>query len=41
MVKQVAQYSFNGKIARDKGQDVWIVTERAVIKLVPEGVMLM
>ena len=41
MVKQVAQYSFNGKSARDKGQEVWIVTERAVFKLVPDGVMLM
>ncbi len=41
MVKQVAQYSFNGKIAREKNQEVWIVTERAVFKLVREGVMLM
>ena len=40
MVSQVAQYSFNGKIAREKGQEVYIVTERAVFKLVPEGVML-
>lgn len=40
MVKEVAQYSFNGKIAREKGQEVWIVTERAVFKLVPEGVKL-
>ena len=40
MVSQVAQYSFNGKLAREKGQEVYIVTERAVFKLVPEGVML-
>lgn len=40
MVSQVAQYSFNGKISRRKGQEVYIVTERAVFKLVPEGVML-
>jgi len=37
----VAQYSFNGKIARGKGQEVYIVTERAVFKLVKEGVMLL
>lgn len=40
MVSEVAQYSFNGKISREKGQQVYIVTERAVFKLVPEGVML-
>ena len=40
MVDTVDQYSFNGKIAREKGQQVIIVTERAVFKLVPEGVML-
>jgi len=41
MVGEVAQYSFNGKIARGKGQEVYIVTERAVFKLVKEGVMLL
>ncbi len=40
MVKEVAQYSFNGELARRKGQKVVIVTERAVFELVPEGVML-
>lgn len=40
MVSEVAQVSFNGKISREKGQNVVIVTERAVFKLVPEGVML-
>ncbi len=40
MVSQVAQYSFNGKLSRQKKQEVYIVTERAVFKLVPEGVML-
>lgn len=40
MVSQVAQYSFNGKLSREKSQEVYIVTERAVFKLVPEGVML-
>lgn len=40
MVFQVAQYSFNGKLAREKKQKVYIVTERAVFTLVPEGVKL-
>ncbi|MCI6463958.1 MAG: acyl CoA:acetate/3-ketoacid CoA transferase [Faecalicatena sp.] len=40
MVSEVAQYSFNGKISREKGQEVYIVTERAVFQLVPDGVML-
>ena len=40
MVSEVAQISFNGKLSRAKGQDVVIVTERAIFKLVPEGVML-
>lgn len=40
MVSRVAQYSFNGKLSRDKNQEVYIVTERAVFKLVSEGVML-
>lgn len=41
MVSEVAQYSFNGIQARKKGQEVLIVTERAVFSLVPEGVMLL
>jgi len=40
MVSKVSQISFNGKLAREKGQDVYFVTERAVFKLVKEGVML-
>lgn len=40
MVDQVAQISFNGKLAREKGQEVVFVTERAIFKLVKEGVML-
>lgn len=40
MVAKVAQYSFNGRLSREKGQEVYIVTERAVFQLVPEGVML-
>lgn len=40
MVTEVAQYSFNGVLARKKEQQVYIVTERAVFKLVPKGVML-
>lgn len=40
MVSKVAQISFNGKISRAKKQLVVIVTERAVFKLIPEGVML-
>lgn len=40
MVSEVAQYSFNGKISREKKQEVFIVTERAVFTLVSEGVKL-
>ncbi len=40
MVDKVAQISFNGKLAREKGQNVIIVTERCVFELVKEGVML-
>lgn len=40
MVSEVAQYSFNGKLARARGQQVYIVTERAVFKLGEQGVML-
>ena len=41
MVKRVAQLSFNGPMAREKGQEVLIVTERAVFRLCKEGVELM
>lgn len=40
MVENVAQVSFNGKLAREKGQKVVIVTERCVFELVKEGVKL-
>ena len=39
-VKNVAQLSFNGPMAREKGQEVMIVTERAVFELCKEGVKL-
>lgn len=40
MVSKVSQISFNGKNAREKGQEVYFVTERAVFRLVKEGVKL-
>ena len=40
MVDRVAQISFNGRLAREKGQKVVFVTERAVFELVREGVLL-
>ena len=40
MVKEAAQLSFNGPMAREKGQEVLIVTERAVFRLCREGVEL-
>ncbi len=40
MVKKVAQLSFNGPMAREKGQEVLVVTERAVFRLTKEGVVL-
>ena len=39
-VKKVEQITFNGKLSREKGQEVIICTERCVFRLVPEGVML-
>ena len=40
-VEHVDQITFNGKNARQKEQDVIICTERAVFRLVKDGVMLM
>lgn len=40
LVHQVQQVSFNGPIARQKRQNVLLVTERAVFKLGPEGPIL-
>lgn len=40
MVSQVAQHSFNGARSREQKQEVYVVTERAVFTLVPEGVKL-
>ncbi len=39
-VNSVSQISYNGTIARKKGQKMHYVTERAVFELTPEGVML-
>ncbi len=39
-VKQVQQVSFSGKYAIDKKQEVLYITERAVFKLMIDGVML-
>lgn len=39
-VNKVSQISYNGKIARAKGQKMHYVTERAVFELRPEGVVL-
>jgi propionate CoA-transferase len=40
LVSKVAQVSFNGEIARMKGQKVHFVTERAVFELGPDGPVL-
>ncbi len=39
-VNEVEQVSFSGKIARDRHHDVLFVTERAVFRLVAEGIEL-
>ena len=39
-VDKVDQITFNGKLSREKGQEVVICTERAVFRLVKDGVML-
>ena len=39
-VNRVQQVSFSGRYALEKGQDVLYVTERAVFRLLPEGLTL-
>ena len=39
-VPKVGQISFNGRMARDKGQEVTFVTERAVFRLEADGLVL-
>lgn len=39
-VPQVGHISFNGKLARERGQDVTFISERAVFKLEPDGLNL-
>jgi len=39
-VDKVDQITFNGKLSREKGQEVVICTERCVFRLVEDGVML-
>jgi len=39
-VDKVDQITFNGKLSRESGQEVVICTERAVFRLVKDGVML-
>ena len=40
LCKQVEQISFSGPVAREAGQDILFVTERAVFRLQPEGLEL-
>ncbi len=40
LVDQVQQISYNGKLAMERGQRMWYVTERCVFELRPEGVTL-
>src|SRR5208282_3634550 len=39
-VNDVEQITFNGCAARDRDQEVWYITERAVFLLTPNGVAL-
>ncbi|WP_347559867.1 hypothetical protein [Clostridium sp. AM58-1XD] len=40
LVKNVQQISYNGSLARKKGQKMHFITERAVFELRPEGLVL-
>ena len=40
LVKEVQQISYNGRLALERGQNMLYVTERAVFKLIEEGVVL-
>ncbi len=40
LVDEVQQISYNGKLAQERGQNMWFVTERAVFKLTANGPML-
>lgn len=40
MVKRVQQISYNGKLAYERGQNMYFVTERAVFKLTENGPLL-
>lgn len=40
LVKKVQQISYNGKLALERGQNMYFVTERAVFKLTQDGPML-
>ena len=40
LVNKVQQISYNGKLACERGQKMWYVTERCVFELTPEGMKL-
>lgn len=40
LVPQVQQISYNGKLAKERGQRMWFVTERCVFELTEQGMML-
>ena len=40
LVNEVQQISYNGRLALERGQNMWYVTERAVFRLTEDGPML-
>ena len=40
LVKEVQQISYNGRLAIERGQKVWYITERCVFEIRSEGVTL-